>query len=559
MPRTRAIRKVVLIAAALSLLALSCAKVGAPPGGPEDKTGPALVQSYPNNNAVQVPRKLVARLVFSKPVNFQSVESGLFLSPDPRQRLRYRWSKGRILDLVYLDSLEANRTYVISVGSQAKDLRGNPTGSTFTIAFSTGDRIDRGRVAGWIADAPSPQAVSLWAYRFSGDSVGDPAATDADYRIQAGADGHFLLNYMKFGRYRVFAVTDKNFDGRWTPATELLGLPPWDISVTDSSQLPWLSFKLSDQDSAPAALRSVREIYDSRFDLKTTRVVSSLSARFERLDGDTIVQAESRIDSAGSDLWHVYPLGPLRPGDWLVTASGLDRAGKLWYDSDSVNVRAREDTARARLLASDPRHSERKRTAPAAVQLTFEQPVRYDSAFTSRVFLFADSDSVAFRAVDQSALGIRLVPVAAMQPGKKYRLRLDGRLVRNIADRTLADTTVIIPFSIYPKDSLGSIQGTLESSPAGQYIYRVLAIRDHREITTVTAPGPGPFQIESLPAGQYLLEVIQDKDGDGKYSYGSLTPWRFAEPYIQSPDTAAVRARWEYEMSVTWKEIPQVR
>jgi uncharacterized protein (DUF2141 family) len=541
------------------LLMLSCAKVGPPPGGPEDKIGPVVQQSYPNNNATQVPRKMVARLVFSKPVNYQSVEAALFLSPDPRQRLRYRWRSGHILELIYMDSLEANRTYVISVGSQAKDLRGNPAGSTNTVAFSTGDQIDRGRIAGWVSDIATPQAVSLWAYQMRGDSVSDPIHEEADYRLQAGSDGLFLFSYLRFGRYRVYAVTDKNFDGFWNPTSELLGIPPWDVTVADSASLPWLSFKLAAQDSAPAQIRGVREIFDTQVDVRMSRVVSSLTASFDATGQESIAQAASAIDSNGSDTWHVFTPKPLAAGDWIVKASGKDLFGKPWQSQDSLQVRAREDTASPHILYSDPLAGSRVRIPPEVIRITFNQPIRLDSLFAESAFLFADSDSAAISIPNRTALTVDVKPAKPMIDGKNYKLRMNGTLIQNLAGRTLSDTTVALPFSIYARDSLGGIRGELAADVNGQYLYRLLSLRDHREICSTSAKGPGPFRIEFLPAGKYLLEIIRDNNKDGQFSYGGMWPHEFAEPYIQSPDTVTIRARWDYETHVNWTENPQER
>jgi uncharacterized protein (DUF2141 family) len=544
-----------LVPAAFCLLALlSCAKVGMPPGGPEDKIGPSVVASYPSNNAVTVPRKLVARLVFSKPVNKASVEAALFLSPDPRQRLMYRW-RGQTLELIYLDSLLENRTYVISVGSQAKDLRGNPVGESITIAFSTGISIDRGAINGWLADVAAPQAVNLWAYPLNGDSVPDPIVTPAEYRLQAGSDGHFRLDYLRAGRYRVFAVNDRNHDGLWNPASERIGIPPWDVTVRDSSSVPWLSFRLESQDTTPVAVRAVREVHERLIDVRLSRDIASLQTVLLSATGDSNRQLAAYPDTSGRDLWHVFPDQALTAGAWRVFAGGTDLFGHSWSGSDTLTARARPDTARPKILHSDPATRGRARIAPPFMRLEFDKPVAVDSlAPWDFFFVKADTDSVETRVRIDSARFLDLTPSQPFAEGVNYRLRFNGKLVHDLSDNLFFDTTMVMGFSIYYPDSLGTLEGSLVASAPGPYVVRVLTLKGNQEVASATPSKPGSFVIDRLTAGKYLLEVIRDTDGNGVYSYGRFQPFQFAEPFILSPDTITIRARWQFEQRVVWPE-----
>ncbi len=553
----RRFRWFAIVPAIFGLLALfSCAKVGVPPGGPEDKTGPSIVQCYPANNAVIVPRKLVARLVFSEPVNRSSVEAALFLSPDPRQRLMYRW-RGQSLELIYLDSLLENRTYVISVGSQAKDLRGNPVGESITIAFSTGIAIDRGAISGWLADAESPQAVNLWAYELTADFAPDPRITPAEYSLQAGSDSRFHLGYLRAGRYRVYAVIDRNHDGLWNPAAERLAIPPWDVTVRDSSYVPWLSFRLESQDSTPVTVRAAREVHARLFDVRVSRDIRALQTTLLSESGDSNRQLATYPDTSGRDLWHVFPERELTAGTWRVFTTGADLFGNLWTAVDTLIARARPDTARPKIVRSDPPLRGKARTVAPRMRIEFDEPIAVDSlAPWEFCFLRADTDSVDARVSIDSALFLDLTPAQPFEEGVRYRLRFNGKRLHDLSGNVFFDTTMVMPFSFYPVDSLGTFEGDLTGAGAGPFIVRALTLKKRQEVATVTMPGSGRFAIDRLPAGKYLLEVIRDADGSGAYSYGRFQPFQFAEPFILPPDTITIRARWQFEQRVTWPETP---
>jgi len=539
------------------VLALSCAKVGAPPGGAEDKTGPDVVKHYPESNAVLVSRRMVARLEFSEPVNRGSVEASLFLSPDPGTRLRYRWS-GRTLDLDYLDSLETDRTYVISVGSQAKDLRGNPAASTYTLAFSTGERIDRGRIDGWVQGSDQPQSVSLWAYQLAQDSLAavDVTRERAQYQIQADRDGRFRFAFIKAGRYRVFGVTDRNRDGMWNPPGELIALPPWDVTVTDST-MPWVSLTLSSQDTAPAQVRHARAPNVRLAELRFTHDVRTVEGEFVSERADSVAILDAFADTSGADSWLVFPAHELAAGNWRLLTRGLDAMGDAWHDADTLEVPSRADTARPRLRFSHPASGDRLHLAPDTISIVFTEPVTTD---TSLDFVFGlvslDSDTVRLRAEPQRPAEMKLLPQVALEAGKTYALSVQASRVADLSGNLMGDSAFAFSFSIYPSDSLGTLTGRLETALPGGYLVRVLSPLHHEERGRSTFEGPGAFRMPNLPPRRYLVEFTFDRDADGAFTPGRVQPWQFAEPVYMSPDTVTIRARWEYETVAVWPSNP---
>ena len=533
----------------------SCAKVGVPPGGPEDKTGPSLIEFYPQSNAVLVPRRMTARLVFSEPVNRSSVESALFLSPDPRERVRYRW-RGRALELIFLDPLEDERTYEISEGSQAKDLRGNPAGLTSTIAFSTGEHIDRGRIDGWLSGVSSPQAVSLWAYLLAGDSAANPAGQDADYRLQSAKDGRFRFEYLKAGRYRVFAVEDRNQDGRWNPPGERLGIPPWDVSVTDST-MPWVSFRPAEFDTVPARIHNVRAVNQRQIDVRMNRSVASLAGGMVAESGDSVAVMDAYPDTSGRDAWHVFPTDSLAPGLWYLAVSGADIFGNPWEDRDTVEVRERPDTTRPHILETAPRRRAAATRAPDTLAVIFDEPVSVstDSAKNFRL-ISGGTDTSAITCICVAPRMVSFVPAAPLEPAKTYALKMDARAIQDASGNAAGDSLLSFSFSVLSPDSMGTLIGRIAGDAQGPYLVSVLTLRDRQVAGRATVTGDGEFTIGSLPAGPYLLDVISDGDRNGEYTFGSLRPLQMSEPFILLPDTVTIRARWESELRMDWPPNP---
>ena len=526
--------------------------MGVPPGGPEDKSGPKIVAVYPKSDSTGVSRKLVARLEFSEPVNKSSVEAALFLSPDPVQRLRYRW-RGNRLDLEYLDSLDANRTYVISLGSQAKDVRGNPAGTSYTVAFSTGNHIDRGRINGWLTGEENPQAVSIWAYRMGSDTLPDLMDKQSEYKIQSDKDGNFQFAYLRSGRYRLFAVHDLNHDGLWNPDREKIGVPPWDVSVTDSTA-PWVSFAMAMQDTAPAQVRSVREVNQALYELRFTRAVNAVHADFVSANGDTVRAPAPYVDPSAETTWRVFPDSMLSTGLWRVAASGSDQMGLAWTDLDTVEVRVKPDTSKPHILASFPADRATLRNLPDSIFVEFDKPVTLDSSVVPWTWMIAERETLNVRFAKTSVRDFTLRADSALVRGKSYYLVINGKAIRDYAGHALGDTTMFVRFGIFSEDSLGAIIGNIVTDKPAQYLADVIEVPGGKATYHSVTNPPHPFRIDLLPPRKYRFQLTRDADGDFTYFAGRMSPFKFSEPFLILPDTVAVRARWEQEVTLNWKE-----
>ncbi|MDZ7344525.1 MAG: Ig-like domain-containing protein, partial [candidate division KSB1 bacterium] len=238
------------------ILIAACAREGLPPGGPEDRTPPQIIEAFPQQNATHVPLSTRLQFVFSEKVDRASFEQAFFISPTPRGKpLRFRWH-GRRVEVVFPDSLR-RRTYVATIGTDVRDLRGNRMERAFSLAFSTGDRIDTGEIRGRIFHE-RPAGILMLAYLLETERAPDPAQDEADYLTQVGKEGDFVLPYLSEGRYRVFALEDRNGNRLYNPGEEAIGVPTRDV-VVDSSRLQHteLNFRLAIADTLRPGLAAI--------------------------------------------------------------------------------------------------------------------------------------------------------------------------------------------------------------------------------------------------------------------------------------------------------------
>ena len=131
------------------LIIIGCATQVPPSGGPLDTTPPEIVKTYPENGTVNFKGNYV-EVEFSEYVDKRSVQDAIYISPYIQGEIQYKWS-GRKLKLVFPEKLKDSTTYVITFGTEIKDLNaGNKMKESFTLAFSTGSAIDSGSIEGKI-------------------------------------------------------------------------------------------------------------------------------------------------------------------------------------------------------------------------------------------------------------------------------------------------------------------------------------------------------------------------------------------------------------------------
>jgi hypothetical protein len=545
----------------LALLIPACAGQVPPPGGPEDKVPPAIVRTQPDTNAVNVSTTEIL-LEFSEYVDRRSVEDAVFVSPYPGG-LEFDWS-GTEVAVIPKEPLQPNRTYVISVGTDVVDRRGkNRMAGGFTLAFSTGDSIDRGSMSGRVVD-PKPEGVLIFAYLLEGrdpDTL-NPASLRPDYVMQTGVNGAFSLTNLAMGRYRVIAVRDQFRDYLYQQETDEFGVLPADLRLTpEVPAVGPLLFRLSREDTTRPFLTYAAAV-----------APRTLNVRFsEPVDSFSILQAEFRVsDTTGGNT--IPAAGPFAldratgTSGVLITSAPLeedvayrlyvnnirDRAGNLaetlWTDCIPGGE---PDTLPPGFFIGGKRDSLRNLRRDAPIAILFSEPVIQEKAASGVSLQDSAGRAVdfAFRWLTGAEGEIR--PLRPLQEGARYQVLIAGNPVEDYYGNRRGDSTFTLTAITLDPRQTGFADGRisdLRNDATGEVHVsaRGLGAPAGRDATLVLG-GPGPFRLERLPEGTYGITAFRDGDSSGTFSPGRPFPWAGAERFAVFPDTVKIRARWSVE------------
>jgi len=545
----------------MALVFLSCAGQVPPGGGPPDAIPPMVVRTFPDTNAVRVETDRI-ELEFSEYVERRSLEESIFISPYLGD-LEFDWS-GSSVTIRFSEKLRKDATYVVNIGTDVVDIRAkNRMGSGFTLAFATGDSIDRGWIGGRVFD-PKPEGVMVFAYALSGINADtlDPARLRPDYIMQTGKNGVFALSNIAFGTYRLFAVRDEYRNLIYDREVDQFGVGREDVTIGPLfPRFEEVRFRLSREDTTRPFVASATATTRRHIDVRFSEAVDSLSiSPSSFVVSDTVKAAPVAILTAFSRVGAPAVVG-------LITKEPMDSAGsyRVWvhaiadragnrldtlHSSAPFSGSSRPDTIRATVTLAELRDSVRGVSPDRSFPMIFSEPVRQEALLHAVALRDSLRRIVPARLRWMNATDALLVPDQSLRSKEWYTLSVLMDSAKDLRGMLYRDSALVVRFETLDLRTTGSIDGTVadEVKQAGKYFVTASTLDQNPVVERTVAIGrPGKFAVDRLPEGRYIVAAYQDIDSTGSYSYGRPFPFVPSERFTVYPDTVKVRARWGVE------------
>lgn len=482
-------------------------------------------------------------ITFSESMDRGFTEEAVFLSP--HAALDLRWDGPKLIARPR-DGLLPDRTYVVTVGTDARDARGNRLENSYTFAFATGEQLNRGRLSGAVSDGSGPaRSARVWAYDVSqaGREAGEIGVAPADYQTQTGSDGTFEFQRLSRGTYRVIAFGDENDNGRFDRG-EKVALPSRDATLEEGGDVP-----LGDLLLSAAAEKEVRLERAQAVD--TGRVLLVFGAEVDVTDVD--------VTMSGLEVVDAYRTPDDRRKLYLVTGAQekgrayrieVNVAGEEVEWDEPVRGSARADRTPPSLVAHRPRTMAR---ADESVVLYFSEPL---ASLPGEAF-WARGDSLEAPAgtwVWANPVQAEFAPTTPWPTGA-HRLRANLSQLRDRAGQAPSDSVAALEFEVIAEAEMAAISGRVtggtgypvwvevreggskargsEASDSGTG--RSTATRTSQAETSRTEArrvqaGPdGAFTVDALLPGPVQVSAFEDRDGNGVRDAGERDPYEAAE------------------------------
>ena len=569
------------IPALLLLGFIGCASIKPPPGGPEDKTPPALDTVMPSQRHLNVERDTKLHFIFKENIDRSSFMSSLSVIPYMSGVVKYKWSGYDEVVVTLPEQLRENTTYVVSLSKDLKTRRGGPLLVPMQIVFSTGSIIDTGHISGTMLPPLNPGAptdlsnVSIFAYDITEHSLDTLRfdKTRPDFITQPSNKGLFEFNAMKVGHsYRMFALIDEFRNKVFDPGIDAFGVPNKDI-VLDTPEKSDLHIRMAPksdsvkpqlQDAEISDAYHIRARFTEAIDSATVKpetfilkdtigtIIPVLSAYRENIDRKPGVIV--MLTSKPLEVNRNYSLD-------VIKNLAHDLAGNPISDSSAV---AHFSSGTIRDTFPPPRFfgfeiPDSSRGIEQAFELVLQFSDAVDTAFIKQGLHLIDSlgveKSFLFKWIDGTKL--KLQPKENLLSNTFYKLSLAGKFMRSPLPAYFSkvkDTIFQIRFFTGDEREFGTISGeitisdSLVKTESGKKITIQLLTSNDVTFRSVTLPlGKRSFVFDRVPRGKYRVRGWVSANAGGKYDAGSIIPFRFGAPSGDYPDMIDVRPRWTVE------------
>ncbi len=543
----------ILLSMTLLAFLWSCANERPISGGPVDKEAPQIIYSSPENESVNVRTTTEILIKFNEQMKKATFKSSLQIWPRPPGGFEIK-SSWTWLKVKFNEPLDSNETYLLTLDKGAQDLQGNGLESTYIMAFSTGSRLNSGRLTGTIHGAANiKKNGNLLLYKKFDMNLDDLRQSDADYIFQPDDVGNFELPYLAGRSYMLFYHWDRNKNKR--------------IDGDDYFGRPETASVLARTDS----LQKVHKIWPQLIPLERLKLLgaSQIGDQFIQIRANRpmtkkaitemdLYLSKGEIPVLGAALAeedefavHLNIAAPVSEGSLVWLQNFQDTSGfQLSSDTLALKIPANMDT----LTLNIPQvfwSNERVLRYPnetSEIHINANLPFIFksDSAFK---LLDTRQDSIAIQGSLSkiSSMEWMFNPDSVLRDGRTYRWQIETRFLHSPLNGKELDSLMSGKLSTIDADSLGSIR--VIQMGVVKLICQLKGKGVDRRFTL--DPGSS-YILEELPAQTYSLTAFIDRNGDNRYNSGGLGPAAGSESFWVYRSEIKVRARWETDLGI-WR------
>jgi len=516
---------IIATALGVALLVTSCATPSSPTGGPRDEEGPTIVRTEPETGTTNFSERSIT-FHFSEFVERSSLAQAIVVEPDIGIEYELDWGR-KSLEIEFSQDLPDSTTLIVTLGTDVQDTNGNEMASPHKTAVSTGPEIDEGKLFGRVINATTGKGNEnqyILLYREPVDLT-----QTANYITSTDTSGSFQFSYLSDGRYKAMWVDDRNRNKIWEPKQERA--QPFDqefVELAKAGEDTLGTIYVSAVDTTKPVLQGVGLFSAQRLRMRFSENI--------QLADSTVITI---TDTTGNALMNASPLyiPPEEPfvlfaqseealsesQSYSLDIRGLtDNAGnELEEYSQTFTGSAQEDTTQQRIIT---RNNLSGYFPSDAVEVIYARPVEESTIRDSLKIVEGDQLVESWPRVSILENILRISPDTLWQANLQYELR--------IWDPIIGDYRKLQP-TIWNESELGGLNVVTEDSTLKDI--RLQISNEESEIMRDTV-FTGEIVIGSLPLLNYTVTAFQDRNGNGEWDYGQVSPFVEPEPYFIQPD-----------------------
>ena len=584
---------------------VQCAKQGTPAGGPKDEDPPELIAAVPPERSVNFAATKIT-LTFNEFIQLKNPGKEIFISPPMKVKPEYK-VQGKKLLIDFQEELQKNSTYTINFGNAIVDYSESNAMVNFEYVFSTGSHLDSLFIAGQVLNAfnhEPEKEIMVMVYRDDNDTIpldSLPLKVPPKNASKSTKDGHFSVNNLAPGEYKLFALEDVNNNFIFDMPNERIAFLDSMVTLTapdtaslemDTVNMPADTAVIMPDSNSIAADTAVMlpdtntiagqvhpsfsVIPEKSYTLYLFQEIDSTQRiTGKKLSGSNLLQytfkrpvdsiAISPVDfTPGQSNWYICEYGKLRDTVNFWLRPGLPDTIRVCVSyGDTI-----ADTSRFILTRPDfDKTLKRKGTLATTMDITpntmagnldmnkeftlnFKVPVmEYD---TARIILNAPGDTLIPSILFTDTIMRQAVVNYPWKQDETYQVIVYDSAFKDLTGAYNDSTSLRL--KIRKLESYGILVMVITAPVQGEhYIIQLLTDKQffiqERIITSNS-----PVRFEYLLPGTYKMKVIYDANGNGQWDAGNYRAGIMPEKvdYYNLPIT--IRANWDQQEEWQLKE-----
>ena len=533
------------------ILFTRCANQLPPGGGEPDTTPPQVLELFPVNGTTNFHENYF-ELTFSEYVDKRSVQDAIFISPALEKTLIYDWS-GKTLTVNFQDTLKQNTTYTVSIGTDVKDVNnGNKMAESFTFAFSTGNKIDKGKISGRVYGVNS-EGVMIFAYK-STDTEIDPGKQNPDYISQVGKNGKFILLGLTDGNYNIFAVRDKFRDGKYQKNEDEFGVQFKIIELNDKfNEMNDVDFFMTKEDTISPKISNVlmrdrnHLLVEFTDKIDSTKLSAANFFLFDSTANKKVLPAYIYKGDAKPYQFYIGLTDTLEKKDgWVLISQGIiDYNSNISAEErNSITVKNDRDTVALKpIRVSGELPAGKVDYEDAKITLALNDAVEITTLKNKLILQDAKGGLYPFelKRIDDAAFNVLIL--SKLKQSTEYTLKLDLKNYYDFSGNKV-DSLFQNKFTTANELDFSGASGTVSTNDTTQTMVILESAETIKRTYQQKVDGKKKFDFKKVVPGKYLVWSFKDKNKNSKYDFGTIIPFKHSEEFKYYPDTLNLRARW---------------
>ncbi len=553
----------------------ACANPGTPTGGKKDETPPVIKESTPAPNSLNYKGKEVT-ITFDEIIQLKEVNQKLVVSP-PLNKQPAIISRGDELLVTFDEPLQENTTYTLDFADAITDNNEGNVLKDFRFSFSTGTIVDSLSISGnvWMANDLSPANGVLV---FIHENLADSAFTKlVPIRLaKTDAKGHFSINNIRPGSYRIYALDDANRDYKYDQPAEK-------IAWLDDIIIPKFEYKEVTDSIKPDSVSIHQKLFYLPDSLNLFLFQGEDPSQYLVKDERPEKACINLIFKKNLETLIIQPVDTVFKAGWSQRECSINKDSvKIWitdpdiYERDSITlsigylqadslnqIKLKTDTItyyHFEIADKKKKKNDAPKELPSLQLLNLKSTIDLYSTYTFSTnsaithfnpegfHLFEIPDSIPLpinMLIEQDSLSIRqFIITYPWKPGGKYQLEIDSASLVDVY--YLANKPIKQKFSIKTVDSYGTIYITIDNLQSN-WIVQITNTSDV-VLRQSKVPENGKIAFRYVPPGDYMFKIIVDNNKNNKWDSGDWGKKQKPEEVIYYPSKLLIRANWDQEV-----------